>query len=81
MSLYLCIVGIGLRSEYKVLLTAVYLAYACEATTAQAAINSQRGGEIPGSKTGPMEEEARELYGAVKLLRIAEATVGVPEKC
>ena len=42
-------------------LTAVYLAYTCEATTAK------EPGEIPGSKTGPMEEEAGELYGAVKL--------------
>ena len=52
-----------------------------QTTTAPAALNSQRPGEVPGSKTGHMEEEVRELYGAVKLLRIAEATVGVPEKC
>ena len=36
MSLYLCIVGIGLRSETKTFaLAAVHLAYACEATTAK----------------------------------------------
>ena len=43
MSLYLCIVGIGLRSETKknFALTAVHLAYACEATTAKEPARSQ----------------------------------------